>query len=57
MLGGLHYEFKPRPAGVASRTRIAGGVIFTPPPVICGTKGRRGTREAAIESSRQDDSN
>ena len=44
-----------RPAGVTSRTRIAGGVIFTPPG-ISGTKGRRGTREAAIESSPQDDS-
>ena len=46
-----------RPAGGTSRTRIArGGVIFTPPPGISGTKGRRGTREAAIESSPQDDS-
>ena len=33
----------PRPAGVASRTRIAGGVIFAPPD-ISGTKGRRRTR-------------
>ena len=47
----------PRPAGVASRTRIAGGGggnIY--PPVISRTKGCRGTREAAIESSYQDDS-
>ena len=49
--------FNPRPAGVASRIRITGGIFTPPPPVISGTKGLRGTREAAIESSRQDDSN
>ena len=32
-----------------------GGVVF--PPVSSGNKDRRGTREAVIESSRQDDSN
>ena len=45
----------PRPAGVASRTRIAGGGGNIYLPVISGTKGRRGTREEAIKSSCQDD--
>ena len=48
----------PRPAGVVSRIRIAGEYLSPPPPpVVSGIKGRRGTREAAIESSYQDDSN
>ena len=48
------------PGSPAEHASPGGGVIFTPTPphpVISGAKGRRGTREAAIESSRQDDDN
>ena len=45
----------PRPAGVT--TEQAPGEIFTPSPVISRTNLRRGTREAAIESSYHDDYN
>ena len=53
----LATPLNPCPAGIASRTRIAGGGggnIY--PPVISRTKGRTGTREPAIESSYEDNS-
>ena len=44
------FVLNPRPAGVASRTRIAGGNIYPPPHVISRTKCRRWTREAATKA-------
>ena len=45
------------PGSPAEHASPGGGGNIYPPPVISGTQGRRGAREAAIESSRQDDSN
>ena len=44
-----------RPAGVASRTRIAGDTIY--PTYLCYPQGHKGTSGSAIESSYQDDTN
>ena len=50
------FDFTRAPPGSPTEhASPGGGVIF--PPVSSGTKDRRGTREAVIESSRQDDSN
>ena len=48
----------PRPAGVFSRTRPAGGHILPPPPPPNSRTNRRSEAgEAAIESTDREDSN
>ena len=55
---GLGYAFNPRPAGVFSRTRPAGGGgIFCPSLPNSRTNRRSEAGEAAIESLEREDAN
>ena len=59
ILGATKYRFQvnPRATGVSGRTRRAGVVVNITPLVISGTKHRRETGQAAIESSQHKLSN
>ena len=54
----IYLNFNPRPAGVFSRTRPAGGTYSAPPPLPNSRTNRRSEAgEAAIESPEREDSN